>query len=652
MSASGGAAGHGEGAGVELPPTPATHPDASDAESADAESLEAEIAALRRRSGPHVRFNDGNAWTNRTEGLWVRLPALEKVKMAFFVLSGIALVRIVAVLVLTVLLSIWMLVVLAGHVATRVDGSPAPLPRWRRALLVPVSWACRAILWLLGYWWIEETWEEEGEVRGGCCGFSLDVADRPRVVVANHVSFVDTLLMGSKFIPVAVTNAATTRYPLLGPAIAALGPILVPRTAEERARLPPVADQLRDRPRSPDAALFPPILIFPEGTTTNQDYLLDFQRGAFLAGVPVQPVCLSYPFAHADATWSADAGTLWLFFRLCCQFVNRLQVRYLRPVVPDARMKAHPELFAAVTRALMADALGVCTLQFSDHDTAVINRVTQRHGRALVRYTLRHLMRAHEEIDNPVASTPDDPIPISAHAHAQAHVHPASSSPSSVGHLRRMPSDLAMPARRAEALAHLDVHSVCALVECFADADDDQDGALSLENLRHILHANLPALEHVASHLFCAALDDPAAAHSARLLDFPAVVAFLGRLAHPTDHSAALHVAQLAIFGPPTTDATSPTAADAAAPTADAGAAPATAAATDAGPLPDIPRAKLAQALPALTDEVLAAAHVADPVPAAELRDPTNPALRRVLADAALQAIRTAFGVRPRRRGS
>jgi 1-acyl-sn-glycerol-3-phosphate acyltransferase len=37
-----------------------------------------------------------------------------------------------------------------------------------------------------------------------------------------------------------------------------------------------------------------PMLLFPEGTTSNGRYLLPFRTGAFLAGVPVRPVVLSY----------------------------------------------------------------------------------------------------------------------------------------------------------------------------------------------------------------------------------------------------------------------------------------------------------------------------------------------------------------------
>jgi lysophosphatidylcholine acyltransferase / lyso-PAF acetyltransferase len=37
-----------------------------------------------------------------------------------------------------------------------------------------------------------------------------------------------------------------------------------------------------------------PILLFPEGTTTNGRYLLRFRTGGFIAGVPVQPIILRY----------------------------------------------------------------------------------------------------------------------------------------------------------------------------------------------------------------------------------------------------------------------------------------------------------------------------------------------------------------------
>ena len=45
-----------------------------------------------------------------------------------------------------------------------------------------------------------------------------------------------------------------------------------------------------------------------EGTTTNGFYLLPFKTGAFLAGVPVQPVILKYPYTRFSAAWDSISG--------------------------------------------------------------------------------------------------------------------------------------------------------------------------------------------------------------------------------------------------------------------------------------------------------------------------------------------------------
>ncbi len=60
---------------------------------------------------------------------------------------------------------------------------------------------------------------------------------------------------------------------------------------------PRVSDLVRQRMQEMAAGWLPharPLLLFPEGTTTNGRYLLPFKTGAFLAGEPVQPVVIRY----------------------------------------------------------------------------------------------------------------------------------------------------------------------------------------------------------------------------------------------------------------------------------------------------------------------------------------------------------------------
>jgi 1-acyl-sn-glycerol-3-phosphate acyltransferase len=49
------------------------------------------------------------------------------------------------------------------------------------------------------------------------------------------------------------------------------------------------------RPRFMPRQGFPPVMVFPEGTTTNNSEVLTFQAGAFRAGRPVHV----YRYVHA-----------------------------------------------------------------------------------------------------------------------------------------------------------------------------------------------------------------------------------------------------------------------------------------------------------------------------------------------------------------
>lgn len=64
----------------------------------------------------------------------------------------------------------------------------------------------------------------------------------------------------------------------------------------------------------------PPLLIYPEGGTTNGTGVIKFSKGAFDSLLPVKPVCMKYwslrgQVAHGDCT-----SILWYFV----YFMNNL----------------------------------------------------------------------------------------------------------------------------------------------------------------------------------------------------------------------------------------------------------------------------------------------------------------------------------------
>jgi len=77
---------------------------------------------------------------------------------------------------------------------------------------------------------------------------------------------------------------------------------------------------------------WPHVALFPEATTTNGRSLVSFKTGAFVPGLPVQPVVVRYPCTTFDPSWVADGmPTLTLIFRMMCSLNNQMVVSALSP---------------------------------------------------------------------------------------------------------------------------------------------------------------------------------------------------------------------------------------------------------------------------------------------------------------------------------
>lgn len=192
------------------------------------------------------------------------------------------------------------------------------------------------------------------------------------------------VLVGSRVLPVAVGKASMVHLPLIGPILAALDPILVPRTPEERARLPPVLTQLVSKAR---AGVAPgdtrprtqPVAIFPEGTTVNQRHVIAFQKGAFVPGVPVQPMAIRYPFCCLDVSIPPHIPNGVILLRQLTSLWCSLQVDYLPVYTPSAEEAADAGLFAEGVRATIASALGRTLAPHTDRDALLVEAARARH---------------------------------------------------------------------------------------------------------------------------------------------------------------------------------------------------------------------------------------------------------------------------------
>lgn len=94
------------------------------------------------------------------------------------------------------------------------------------------------------------------------------------------------------------------------------------------------------------------MLIFPEGTCTNRSCLITFRPGAFLPGVPVQPVILRYNNDLDTVTWTWEGVGVWkIIVYSLSQFYVDASIEFMEPFVPNEEEVKDAKLFAGNVRS-------------------------------------------------------------------------------------------------------------------------------------------------------------------------------------------------------------------------------------------------------------------------------------------------------------
>lgn len=113
----------------------------------------------------------------------------------------------------------------------------------------------------------------------------------PCLYVGNHLAYIDPIVVLMHVDAKVVAKAEISSWPLVGYSASMIGTIFVRR--EEKNSREEAAKSIREALESRSS-----ILVFPEGTTSAGPGTLPFRPrsfdAAFLSGVPVQPVAISY----------------------------------------------------------------------------------------------------------------------------------------------------------------------------------------------------------------------------------------------------------------------------------------------------------------------------------------------------------------------
>lgn len=105
----------------------------------------------------------------------------------------------------------------------------------------------------------------------------------------------DTLVVMTEQVASFVSKASVKNIPFVGVTARLSGSLFFDRTSTtDRKCLLPLIDE---RQKQAEAGIFPPLVIFPEGGTTNGTCLIKFAKGAFAGLNAVQPTGITYKSA-------------------------------------------------------------------------------------------------------------------------------------------------------------------------------------------------------------------------------------------------------------------------------------------------------------------------------------------------------------------
>lgn len=284
-----------------------------------------------------------------------------KDKIQIFIMSfTIAPIRLVLILIL--LIVAW---IIAFFSTMGMDiSSKKPVKSWRRFLFQIVTIVGRVQFFCMGFLWVVVKGER------------ASTNDARVIVAAPHASFFDALLWFCTLpLPSCLSRAENKQAPIIGTLLKTLQPVLVTRHDPESRQK--TIKEIHRRASSQND--WPQIIIFPEGTCTNGKALITFKAGAFIPGVPVQPVILRYPNYLDTVTWTMNGpGGLALLWYSLCQFYIRFQVEFLPVYTPSAEEKDDPKLYAESVRQLMANALALPCTEHTFEDCRLMNQAKSK----------------------------------------------------------------------------------------------------------------------------------------------------------------------------------------------------------------------------------------------------------------------------------
>ncbi len=211
--------------------------------------------------------------------------------------------------------------------------------RLRRAILIKnTSFASRLMLGLLG---IRVQVKHRERLRQG---------KRGRLIVANHVSYVDVLVIASLIPSVFITSVELGSTFLLGMLARLGGSMFV-----ERRKISGLKREIAMIARAIEDGFF--VTLFPESTTSNGERVQTFKNSLFDAAVTAEthilPVCLRYTKINDKAPTALERDAVFYYGGMTF-FRHFPKLLSLKSVVVDVLPLKSIEVYAHTSRKELA----------------------------------------------------------------------------------------------------------------------------------------------------------------------------------------------------------------------------------------------------------------------------------------------------------
>ena len=190
--------------------------------------------------------------------------------------------------------------------------------------------------------------------------------EAPILVVGPHSSMMDMFVFSvSSPLPSGLSAEANKYLPLLGVIGNMTQPIYVKRSDGESRKK--AINELETR--TSRSGYWPQTVLFPEAGCANRKAFITFKTGAFIPGVPVQPVLIDYMNDLDCFSWTLGSPhPLKMLWFCLCQFSIKAKINYLPVYYPNEKEKLDPKLYADNVRKIMSQQANLPLTDYSYED--------------------------------------------------------------------------------------------------------------------------------------------------------------------------------------------------------------------------------------------------------------------------------------------